>query len=164
MKVAVGLSGGVDSAVSALLLKAQGYEVVGITMKLWNGKYKGGERDACFGKGEEGDIESAERLAAQLKIPYHVYDCSAEYDRTIEIDLGAVEPLAACPSSPDNIKPVSEIAGLPVGQVLIGSCTNGSYRDLALAGWAAEPDGAPVLNPGEAFPEGQGDTGGEREQ
>lgn len=83
MKVAVGLSGGVDSAVSALLLQAQGHEVVGITMKLWNGKYKGGERDACFGKGEEGDIESAERLAAQLKIPYRVYDCSAEYDRTI---------------------------------------------------------------------------------
>ena len=83
MKVAVGLSGGVDSAVSALILKEQGHEVIGITMKLWNGKYQGGERDACFGKGEAEDIAAAARLAEQIGIPYHVFDCSAEYDRTI---------------------------------------------------------------------------------
>ena len=46
MKIAVGLSGGVDSSVSALLLKEQGHEVVGITMKLWRGQYRGGPRDA----------------------------------------------------------------------------------------------------------------------
>ena len=83
MTVAVGLSGGVDSAVTALLLKEQGYEVKGITMKLWNGKYKGGERDACFGKGEIGDIESARAFAEMIGIEYHVYDCSEEYDREI---------------------------------------------------------------------------------
>ncbi len=59
-------------------------------------------------------------------------DADAEYDRLIEIDLNTIEPMAACPSSPDNIKTIAEIAGLPVGQVLIGSCTNSSYRDLAL--------------------------------
>ena len=83
MKVAVGLSGGVDSAVSALLLKEAGHEVVGITMKLWDGKYQGGERDACFGKGEAEDIAAAERFAAELGIPYHVFDCSKEYDQQI---------------------------------------------------------------------------------
>ena len=41
-------------------------------------------------------------------------------------------PLAACPSSPDNVKPISELAGIQVGQVIIGSCTNSSYRDLAM--------------------------------
>ncbi len=41
-------------------------------------------------------------------------------------------PLAACPSSPDNVKPISELAGIKVGQVIIGSCTNSSYRDLAM--------------------------------
>ena len=61
-------------------------------------------------------------------------DPGAEYDRVIELDLSQVVPLAACPSSPGNVKPLSELAGKPVDQVLIGSCTNGSYRDLA---WCA---------------------------
>ena len=47
MKVAVGLSGGVDSSVAALMLKDAGHEVVGVTMKLWReGRYQGGTRDA----------------------------------------------------------------------------------------------------------------------
>ncbi|MBR2372936.1 MAG: aconitate hydratase, partial [Lentisphaeria bacterium] len=58
-------------------------------------------------------------------------DADAEYDRVIEIDLAQIVPMAACPSSPDNIKTVSELAGMKVDQVLIGSCTNGGYRDLA---------------------------------
>ena len=57
-------------------------------------------------------------------------DAGAVYDRVIEIDLGKVVPMAACPSSPDNIRPVSEIAGIVVGQVAIGSCTNSSLKDL----------------------------------
>ncbi|HJH04865.1 MAG TPA: aconitate hydratase [Victivallis vadensis] len=59
-------------------------------------------------------------------------DADAEYDQVIEIDLAKVVPLAACPSSPDNIKPIEALAGTKVGQVIIGSCTNSSYRDLAM--------------------------------
>ena len=59
-------------------------------------------------------------------------DADAEYDRVIEIDLSQLEPLAACPSSPDNVKTVREIAGTKVGQVAIGSCTNSSYTDLMM--------------------------------
>ncbi len=59
-------------------------------------------------------------------------DPDAEYDQVIEIRLDEIEPLAACPSSPDNIKSIRELAGTKVGQVLIGSCTNSSYRDLAM--------------------------------
>lgn len=59
-------------------------------------------------------------------------DADAEYDRIIEIDLSKLEPLAACPSSPDNVKTVREIAGTKVGQVAIGSCTNSSYTDLMM--------------------------------
>ncbi len=59
-------------------------------------------------------------------------DSDAVYDRVIEIDLSALEPLAACPSSPDNIKTVREIAGAKAGQVAIGSCTNSSYADLMM--------------------------------
>lgn len=81
--VAVGLSGGVDSSVAALLLREQGYNVIGITMKLWNGRYKGGDRDACFGSGEAEDIETARELARSLGIEYRVFDCSEAYDREI---------------------------------------------------------------------------------
>ncbi|NLF57778.1 MAG: aconitate hydratase, partial [Candidatus Hydrogenedens sp.] len=57
-------------------------------------------------------------------------DPDAEYDRVIDIDLSALEPLAACPHSPDNVKKVSELQGLKVDQVCIGSCTNSSLMDL----------------------------------
>ncbi|HOI56946.1 MAG TPA: aconitate hydratase, partial [Phycisphaerae bacterium] len=60
-------------------------------------------------------------------------DADAAYDRVIEIDLSALEPMVACPSSPDNVKTVRELAGLQVHQVCIGSCTNSSYRDLMTA-------------------------------
>jgi len=59
-------------------------------------------------------------------------DDDAEYDRIIEIHLAELEPMAACPSSPDNVKTVAEIAGTQTGQILIGSCTNSSFADLML--------------------------------
>jgi len=59
-----------------------------------------------------------------------VADEGAAYDRVLEIDLGALEPLAACPHSPGNIATIASLAGKTVNQVLIGSCTNSSYRDL----------------------------------
>ena len=59
-------------------------------------------------------------------------DCDAEYDEVITIDLAALEPLAACPSSPDNIKTISSLSGTEVGQVIVGSCTNSSYKDRAM--------------------------------
>jgi aconitate hydratase len=55
-------------------------------------------------------------------------DCT--YDEYEEIDLSTLEPLIACPSSPDNVVPVREIAGLKVDQVLVGSSANSAFRDL----------------------------------
>jgi aconitate hydratase len=57
-------------------------------------------------------------------------DYDAEYDEIIDIDMSSLEPLIACPSSPDNVVKVSEVAGKPVSQVLVGSCSNSSLRDL----------------------------------
>ena len=57
-------------------------------------------------------------------------DDGAIYDEEIEINLSQLEPLVACPHSPDKVIPVSSLKGLKVGQVVIGSCTNSSYSDL----------------------------------
>ena len=57
-------------------------------------------------------------------------DADAVYDRVIDIDLSTLTPLLACPHSPDNIKSAASIAGTPVNQVCIGSCTNSSLRDM----------------------------------
>ena len=56
-------------------------------------------------------------------------DKDATYDRTLEIDLSEIEPLAALPHSPGNIAKIKDL-NLPVDQVMIGSCTNSSYVDL----------------------------------
>ena len=60
-------------------------------------------------------------------------DEGASYDDWFDIDLSALEPLAACPHSPGNIKSIRELEGMPVDQILIGSCTNSSLMDLQKA-------------------------------
>ncbi len=57
-------------------------------------------------------------------------DEDAVYDEVYTIDLNTLEPLAACPHSPDNIKSIRELSGMKVDQVCIGSCTNSSYLDM----------------------------------
>ena len=57
-------------------------------------------------------------------------DDDAGYDEVIELDLSTIEPLIAEPSLPDKVVPVREVAGTKVHQVMVGSCTNGSYTDL----------------------------------
>ena len=59
-------------------------------------------------------------------------DADAKYDRVINIDLSAIVPNVACPHSPDNVKTIRDIEGMEVQQVLVGSCTNSSYRDLMI--------------------------------
>ena len=81
------------------------------------------------------DEQTRRFLAAQKREKDYqplVADEDAEYDRVIEINLTELEPMAACPSSPDNVKPVTEIAGIETRQVIIGSCTNSSFVDLMM--------------------------------
>ncbi|MFQ6088279.1 MAG: aconitate hydratase, partial [Candidatus Methanofastidiosia archaeon] len=60
-------------------------------------------------------------------------DDGASYDERIVIDLSELEPLITLPSSPDNVKRVSEVEGIEAQQVIIGSCTNSSYKELMMA-------------------------------
>ncbi|MDP4146072.1 MAG: aconitate hydratase [Bacillota bacterium] len=57
-------------------------------------------------------------------------DADAVYDEEMTINLDELEPFAACPHSPDNVVPISQLNGIKVNQVAIGSCTNSSYMDL----------------------------------
>src|SRR5437899_8933707 len=82
-----------------------------------------------------------------------VPDDDAAYDDQIELDLSAVEPLVALPGSPDRVVPVGEVAGTPIEQVMVGSCTNGSWEDMwavtqVLQGRHVHPDVSFVLFPG----------------
>jgi len=80
-------------------------------------------------------------------------DPDATYDQIIELDLSSLEPLISLPSSPDNVRPVREVAGTPIAQVCIGSCTNSSYDDLAavaaiLKGHTVHPAVSLTISPG----------------
>ncbi len=80
-------------------------------------------------------------------------DPDAEYDEVMEIDLSTLEPLIACPSSPDAVVPVREVAGTEVTQVCVGSCTNSSYQDLmvvasVLRGQTVHPRVSMTVSPG----------------
>ncbi|MEM1585883.1 MAG: homoaconitase large subunit [Candidatus Bathyarchaeia archaeon] len=60
-------------------------------------------------------------------------DDDAEYSEKIAIDVSNLEPMAACPHSVDNVKPVKNIEGIEIDQVFLGSCTNGRIEDLRIA-------------------------------
>jgi aconitate hydratase len=80
-------------------------------------------------------------------------DPEAAYDEHMRLDLDTLEPLIARPDSPDNVCPISEVCGIPVHQVAIGSCTNSSYSDLMtvaamLKGKSVHPQVSLVITPG----------------
>ena len=76
-----------------------------------------------------------------------------EFDEVTEIDLGKIEPMVACPSNPDNVKPASELGDVAVHQVIIGSSCNGDFRDYMIAAKIVEgklrhPQVSFEINPG----------------
>ena len=80
-------------------------------------------------------------------------DPDAEYDKILHIDLSTLEPLIACPHSPDNVVPVASLKGTKVDQVCVGSCTNSSLQDMLkvaalLRGCTVQPSVSLSISPG----------------
>jgi 3-isopropylmalate/(R)-2-methylmalate dehydratase large subunit len=82
----------------------------------------------------EPDETTKKFLEGRTNNPYEAFksDADAEYERVVEFDVSKLEPVVACPSSVDNVKPVSEVDA-PIEQAFIGSCTNGRIEDLRVA-------------------------------
>ncbi|HEU4751104.1 MAG TPA: tRNA 2-thiouridine(34) synthase MnmA, partial [Acidimicrobiia bacterium] len=76
MRVLVAMSGGVDSSVAAALMKEDGHDVIGVTLKLWQGPNGEAPTAGCC---TVGDAEDARRVAAQLDIPYYVFDYTSHF-------------------------------------------------------------------------------------
>ncbi|HOU31992.1 MAG TPA: aconitase/3-isopropylmalate dehydratase large subunit family protein [Synergistaceae bacterium] len=81
-------------------------------------------------------------------------DADATYVSHMTVDVSSLEPLASCPDAPDNVKPVREVAGTPINQVHIGSCSNGRFEDIAAAfdilkagGFTVSPSVRTIITP-----------------
>jgi len=82
--VAVGMSGGVDSTMAAYLLKKQGFDVVGLTMKIWDGKLKmKPSKDGCYGPKEKQSIADAQKAAKKIGISHYVVDLTNAYKKNV---------------------------------------------------------------------------------
>ena len=81
-KVVVGMSGGVDSSVAAYLLKEQGYDVIGVTMQIWQDEdvFMQSQEGGCCGLSA---VEDARRVAERLEIPYYVMNFKEDFHKYV---------------------------------------------------------------------------------
>jgi homoaconitate hydratase family protein len=104
---------------------------VGSRLTLANMSAEMGAKNGYFAP----DARTLKWLEGRAREPFTpvASDPDASYESVLACDLDALEPQIACPHTVDNVKPVAAVAGRPVNQVLIGTCTNGRLEDLEAA-------------------------------
>ncbi|MCJ7488258.1 MAG: 3-isopropylmalate dehydratase large subunit, partial [Candidatus Aminicenantes bacterium] len=104
---------------------------VGARLTLANMSAEMGAKNGYFAP----DAKTLKWLEGRARGPFVVAssDPDARFESVLAYDLGALEPQVACPHTVDNVKPITAVAGKPVNQVLIGTCTNGRLEDLEAA-------------------------------
>lgn len=145
---------GVDGALYKSL-EFRGEGVANLTMDdrltIANMAIEGGAKNGIFPVDEVAQAY----LKGRVKRAYQVFeaDADADYAQSLELDLSQIPLTVACPHLPSNTKAVAEIAGTPIDQVVIGSCTNGRIGDLRMAaqifkGRRVRPDIRCLIIPG----------------
>lgn len=114
MRIAVGLSGGVDSSVAALLLLREGHDVAGVLMKLWHGpESEAPVKSACYGPDEAADIRDATAVCARLGIPLSTIDCSRSYEDLVLRDVRDAYAAGQTPNPCVRCNPLVKFGVLP---------------------------------------------------
>jgi 3-isopropylmalate/(R)-2-methylmalate dehydratase large subunit len=125
---------GVDGALyRAMEFAGEGVRYLGMSDRLTvtNMAIEAGAKNGIF----PFDAETRAFAEARMRRPYTIYesDPDAVFVETHQVDLASLEPVVALPFLPENVRPVSEVKGMKVDQVVIGSCTNGRIEDLRVA-------------------------------
>jgi 3-isopropylmalate/(R)-2-methylmalate dehydratase large subunit len=100
---------------------------------LANMSVEAGATSGIFPPDEETERYLREEAGVTEPLDMLAPDPDAKYEKTVEIDASKLEPQVACPHMVDNVKPVSQVEGVKIDQIVIGSCTNGRLDDLAIA-------------------------------
>ena len=150
---AISVKGGVGSV---LEYSGDGLQYLSVTDRatICNMGAEAGATSSIFPSDERTKTYFAQQGRPDDYIPFSA-DPDAVYDQTLTLDLSQIVSMVAKPHSPDNVVPVSEVAGIKVDQVAIGSCTNSSYSDMMkvamiLKGKEVHPDVSLVITPGSA--------------
>lgn len=129
----IGLVGADGATYMALEFAGPGVETLSLPDRLVvsNMAVEAGAKVGLF-PGDEKTREYLEAMGRGKDYRPLVADADARYERTIEIALDSLQPVASCPHTVDNVRLVSELTGTRVEQVLVGTCTNGRLEDLEL--------------------------------
>ncbi len=127
-KVVVGMSGGVDSSVAAYLLKEQGYDVIGVTMQIWQDQdvFVQSQEGGCCGLSA---VDDARRVAERLEIPYYVMNFREDFQKYV-IDYFVSEyEKARTPSPMHCLQPLRQV-GIPAAPFVRDRCRLHCHRAL----------------------------------